>query len=751
MKKAERMDRYTYTMGLNSWEVAPYRGKDLPKIVMNDGPCGVRKPLIQDFDNQGDILVSVCMPNPSALAASFDQEAVYENGRLLAEDCLSKNVHILLAPGVNIKRNALCGRNFEYFSEDPYLSGILGSQYVRGLEENGAGACVKHYCCNNQEFRRKGVSSQVSLRALNEIYLRPFSLVCRYGNPTALMTSYNQVNDEYPGESYYLLQKKLRQEFAFKGMVMSDWCGVYDKAAAIRNGMNLEMPISLRTPEYDESLYRKGGFSEQDLLRRDKEYFRAVKKFYAPRPKADYDMDAIHEKAVGIAEETMILIKNKRDYLPFKASEKILVIGYLASHSRFVGGGSGWVNAYKKESVLDVFDRFKVAYDFIEGYDRSHLLLNEEDLKDKVGKYDKVLLFLGQFDEDESEGWDRKGIDLSLPQKETVKLVRKVLGKFAAVVITGSVVNLKEVYASSQAAMISYLAGEGQSEAIYRNLYGLHNPCGRLPETWISSLHQHPLYRAYLKYDPYYTFYREDIFVGYRYYDLHARGFLLPFGYGLSYSSFAYADFRVVRKRKEVICSLKVKNVSEVAGSDVVQVYASLPDSNIYRPVKELKGFAKVHLLPNEEKTVKIVIPLDDLASYCEEADAMIVERGNYRFLFAKNAREILHVSSPVSVPGKTFDVHRTPKRIPDKRAEKKFRYDTPVPCAFASPVFEKSLREFGCTDEDIALLHERHWLVLSDINYAIHKLDFVELDEVIARLNEGEERKAIPEFRARP
>ena len=226
---------------------------------------------------------------------------------------------------------------------------------------------------------------------------------------------------------------------------------------------------------------------------------------------------------------------------------------------------------------------------------------------------------------------------------------------------------------------------------------------------------------------------------------------MLPFGYGLSYSSFAYADFRVVRKRKEVICSLKVKNVSEVAGSDVVQVYASLPDSNIYRPVKELKGFAKVHLLPNEEKTVKIVIPLDDLASYCEEADAMIVERGNYRFLFAKNAREILHVSSPVSVPGKSFDVHRTPKRIPDKRAEKKFSYYTPVPCAFASPVFEKSLREFGCTDEDIALLHERHWLVLSDINYAIHKLDFVELDEVIARLNEGEERKAIPEFRARP
>lgn len=744
------MERYAYTMGLNSWEVSPYKGKDLPKIVMNDGPCGVRKPTAQDFDNQGDILVSVCMPNPSALAASFDRETVYSNGRLLAEDCLSKNVHILLAPGVNIKRNALCGRNFEYFSEDPFLSGILGSQYVRGLEENGAGACVKHYCCNNQEFRRKGVSSQVSLRALNEIYLRPFSFVCKYAEPTAVMTSYNQVNEEYPGESYYLLQKKLRTEFSFKGMVMSDWCGVSNKADAIRNGMNLEMPISLRTPEYVESLYRKGEFSEQDLLRRDREFYQAVKKFYAPRPNAEQDMDAAHEKAVDIAQETMILVKNRRNYLPLKADEKILIVGHLASHTRFVGGGSGWVNAYKKESYLDIMDRFGIDYDFLEGYDRTHLLLTKEDLQNKIGKYDKVLLFLGQYDEDESEGWDRKGIDLSSPQIETMKMIREILGKFASIVITGSVVNLKEVYRCSEAVMISYLAGEGQSEAIYRNLYGIHNPCGRLPETWISSLRQNLLYREYFRYNPFFTFYHEDIFVGYRYYDLHSRGFMLPFGFGFGYSEFSYTDFRVVKRRKEVICSVKVKNISSVAGSEIIQIYSSLPDSNIYRPVKELKGFAKVHLLPNEEKVVEISVSVDDLASYCEEADKMMVERGRYRFLFAKNARDILHVSDDISIVGKTFDIHRKPKKLSEKKGMARFDYSTPIPCAFETPVFEKMLREYGCTDDDIALLRERHWLVLSDINYAIHKLDFTELDEIISELNKSEERKRIPEYKAR-
>ena len=750
MKKSERLDRYRYTMGLNAWEVSSYLDRDSRRIVMNDGPCGVRKPSGQDFGWQTDIMVSVCMPNPSALAASFDEELTYLNGTFLAADCISKGVDILLAPGINIKRHALCGRNFEYFSEDPYLAGILAAAYVRGLEDNGIGACVKHYCCNNQEYYRQTVSSELSLRALNEIYLRPFELVCKLSEPTAVMTSYNKVNDIYPSESHYLLGKKLRGEFGFKGMVMSDWCALRDKGKSVECGINLEMPLSGRTPEYMERLYEKGEINLDELKKRDEEFAVAVKKFYSPKQSKPYDMDEVHEEAVKIAQSTMTLIKNDNKYLPLNHDDKLLVIGYFAKNPRLVGLGSGWVNAYKKESFLEVLDGVGADYDYIEGFNESGLSVTRDALLSHKGKGAKVLLFLGQFDGEDSESRDRKEIELICGQNELATLVKDVFGDFATVLTVGSVVNVENVYNCSSAMLITYLAGEGQSKAIYNNIFGLNNPSGRLPETWISSLKQNPLYGEYKKYNPFYTYYDEDVYVGYRYYDLNkTHGFMLPFGYGMSYSEFEYSDFNVGISDEKIVCSLTVKNKSQTDGSDVIQIYSSLPNSNIYRPVKELKGFKKVFVKTGESKTVQVIIEKSALESYNVERDAMLVEEGNYIFHFAKNTADIFYSSEPTFVSGEKFAIHNNPDKLMRKQPDKKFKYETPVGCAVAVPEFSKYLRSTGISDGQFNRIMSCKAVPLSEITYMCpDKIDFFALDELIEILNGTSYKDDVPTYK---
>lgn len=745
MNKKERMERYIYTMGLNSWEISPYKGRTKRKIVLNDGPCGVRKPISQGFTSQDNILTSVCLPNPSALAASFDCDLVYKNGTYLAKDCLSKGVDILLAPGINIKRNVLCGRNFEYFSEDPFLNGVLGASYVKGLEDNGVGACIKHYCANNQEFFRRGGSSQLSLRALNEIYLEPFRYVCKTANPTAIMTSYNKVNDELPGESYYLLQTKLRNEFNYKGLIMSDWCAVEDKSKAIKNGLNLEMPISLRTSEYVEYLYQKGLFSESDLIKRDDEFYQAIKKFYRHEECIDYDFEAVHNEAINIAQETMVLVKNKHQYLPFNSGDKVLIIGYFAQNMRYVGGGSGWVNAYKKENFITILDEEKINYHFIPGFEREKVLLTKEELS-KYHDY-KVLLFLGQYDEDESEGRDRKTISLHQEQDEVLKIVSEVFKKFAVIVTTGSVINLKKVYTLASSVMISYLAGEGQSKALYNNIFGNHNPCGRLPETWISNLSQHPLYKSYLKYNPFYSYYDEDIFVGYRYYSQRKKGFMLPFGYGISYSKFSYSNFKIRKLSNHIKVTLSIYNLSSYDGNDIVQVYISMPKSSIYRPIRELKAFKKVYVKAHQSVSISILIPDDDLKVYHISTDRMEIENGEYIVEICSDSTNVIKSFSPIYVRGTIFEENKQIPKLNRKKVKAKFTFLTPVGCALKTPVFKEYLRNCGYNEQELQRLDDMQWTVLADLHYSFNKPTFFQLEELIDILNHTSKRKQIPLF----
>ena len=691
MDKKERYERYKYLTGLNAWEIASYQDPS-NVVVLNDGPSGLRKPLKNGFTEQQDVIETVCMPTPSALAASFNKDACYETGELIAKECLHHHTDILLAPGINIKRFVLCGRNFEYFSEDPFLAGILAASYVNGLEENGVGTCVKHYACNSQEHGRTINSSEISLRALNEIYLRVFKYTLAHSNPTSIMTSYNRINEVYVNESRYLIQDKLRKEFRFKGLIMSDWCAVSNKGVTFKTGLNIEMPLARMSYDMMDRGYGVD-FNDEDLIDRDEELNETLKKFKVKKTLESLNLDELHGQAVSVANQTMVLVKNENKYLPLSEEDDVLVLGYFANHARFVGKGSGWVNAYKHVTFLDVLNEKGTKYHFVECFDEEKTTVTLEELQALKGKYSKVLLFLGQYQHDESEGVDRETIDLRPQQIEVLKMVKEVFEEFASVLVTGSVVNVKEVYENSNGMLITYLAGEGQSEAIYNNVFGLSNPSGRLPETWIYSLDQNPINLEYKRRDIYHTYYHDDIFVGYRYYDMHDNGFILPFGYGLSYSEFKYSNFKYEVEGSKLLVSLDIENVSDLDGYDVVQVYVGKNESNIYRPIKELKGFTKEFVKAHEVKKCVVEVNIEDLSSYRYATDAFELEDGKYEVYVALNTNNVID-SSVINLSGVVFEEDKEPQKLVEKQIPNVYTLDSAAGLLFENELFKQYVRD---------------------------------------------------------
>lgn len=691
MDKNERFNRYKYLTGLSAWEIASYRDPS-NVIVLNDGPSGLRKPLKNGFTEQNDVIQTVCMPTPSALAASFDKDACYETGELIAKECLHHKTNVLLAPGINIKRYVMCGRNFEYFSEDPYLTGALAAEYVNGLEDNNVGACVKHYACNSQEHGRTVNSSEISLRALNEIYLRAFKYTLKYSSPSSIMTSYNRINGVYVNESEYLLQKKLRGEFGFNGLIMSDWCAVSNKGVTFRTGLNIEMPLAKMSYDFMDRGYKKT-FDDQDLIKLDNEIYQTISKFKNTKQLEKLDLDKLHSQAVNVANKTVVLVKNDSNYLPIKKHERILVLGYFANHARFVGKGSGWVNAYKNTTFLDVLDSGNIPYDFLECYDEDSVTTTIDELLKYQNKYDKVLLFLGQYQSDESEGIDRSTIELRSQQIEVIKMVKEVFDTFASVLVSGSVVNVKDVYSLSSSMVITYLAGEGQSEAIYNNLFGYHNPSGRLPETWISSLDQNPINKEYARRDIYHTYYHDDIYVGYRYYDLHNNGFILPFGYGLSYSKFNYSNFVYSATDDKINVSLSITNESNIDGEDVIQIYVGKKASNIYRPIKELKAFKKAFVKAGATERISIEVDIDDMKSYRDSTDSFELEDGQYEIYVALNTNLVIN-EEKIRLNGINFEEKLMPEQLEPKEIPTKYTLDTPAGILFENDAFKRYVLE---------------------------------------------------------
>lgn len=737
MDKKERYLRYKYSMGLSAWDIGSFKDQSFT-IVVNDGPNGLRKPSIDDFYHQDGVIQTVCLPSISALACSFDKNACYEDGYVLAQECISNGTNILLAPGVNIKHNVFCGRNFEYFSEDPYHAGILAASYINGLEDHGVGTCIKHFAVNSQEHARLINSMEVSLRALNEIYLRNFKYAFKYSSPTSIMTSYNKVNSEYVNESKYLIQDKIRKEYNYKGFICSDWGAVSNKGLGIATGLNVEMPISNRTNEFLDRSYNSV-FTDEDLIKRDEELYEAIKKF-KNRPVIDvFDLDKAHKKAVDLANGTVVLAKNDNGYLPLKKTERVLVLGDYALNPYFVGQGSGWVNAYKNVSFVDVLKENGIDYVCERCFDyvTNDVLVTKEDLLKYKGKFDKVILFLGRTSHEDTEGSDRKTLSLSSNQLEVFSMVKEIFSDFMSVIVTGSVVSLKDIYNSSNAVMISYLSGEGQAESLFNNLYGLYNPSGKLCETWIDSIDQNPFMERFLERNDYYTYCDDDIFVGYRYYDMHKNGFILPFGFGLSYSKFDIKlnGFEVVDGKINV--SLSVSNVGEFDGSEVVEIFVGKKDSSIYRPVKELKGFEKVFVKANETKDVVVTLNIDDLTSYREEDDSFALEEGKYQVYVCKNADEIVD-EFEVSLDGEKFEAHSKPTELVRKEIKKDYDYDTPGGALFYNQDFKDFIVKNNINLK-LDNFEEEFWTIdsspLRDIIYRLG-MSFEQLADMIDYLN---------------
>lgn len=694
MEKEERFAYYTASQGLDAWHITTVKDPTLI-VSMNDGPCGVRKPALQDFNDQSRIMKATCFPSPSALAASWDEDICYRNGSLLAMDCRQKGVDILLAPGVNIKRSPLCGRNFEYFSEDPLLAGILAGNYIKGLEEHGVGACVKHFCCNNKEWARCIYSVEVSDRALNEIYLTPFKYAIEVGNPTALMTCYNKVNGEYVGESVFFIQEKLRGEYGYKGLIVSDWNAVSDKGAAIKAGENAEMPISSRSYEYIDSLYEEGRFSEDDLKRNDMIAHEAVKKFKDRGEKqTPYDIQSAHEKVSELAAATCVLVKNEKGYFPLNKEEKTLFIGYSPAANHFVGQGSAFVDAYVNEPLMSVLHKEGCDVEYVRGFDENHrLTTSKEELLLYKGKVKKVVICLGSLPMDESEGRDRKSIELPDEQKQVFAWAKEIFDDVSLLIVSGSVWNIKEMYENAEAAMICYLAGEGQGRAIYENLYGIHNPSGHLPECWISDCGQFEGNASLSVPHTYFVYYDEDIYVGYRHYlQNEGKGFVLPFGLGLSYSHFKQSLCEICDEGENIVFLVEVENESDIPGSALVQIYSSMDRSGVYRPKRELKLFKQVTLKGKEKKTLRLYLPKARLTIYSEELGRFALEEGVYRFELCSDAFAVIE-SKSLAIKGERLPVQQNPRELQRKTPNAAFDLDTP--CGAFASCGEKIFWEF--------------------------------------------------------
>lgn len=632
--------------GSDFWHTVAIPESGVPAMMMSDGPHGLRKQS-EDADHLGihDSVVAVCFPSAGCVASSFDKDLVHRMGSLLGEECRAEGVQILLGPAMNIKRSPLCGRNFEYYSEDPYLTGELASAFIEGAQYHGIGCCAKHYLANNQENGRMTVSANIDERALREIYLKAFRSVMD-ARPRAIMSSYNKVNGEYVGESYRFLTGILRDEWGFDGIVISDWYAVTDRAKTLMAGLDLEMPGGALTGGDKIERALNDGFIDKATVERSASKIAGLARELSIERTADYDKKLHHAKAVEMAEQSAVLLKNE-GILPLKTNEKVLLVGDFANKPRFQGGGSSHINSYKIESVVDNLQDIQADY-YPCDYEKADIYTVINELNIRVGEYDKVIVFAGLPDAYESEGYDRADIDLPLKQNTVIEAVAKMHSNVAIVLFNGSPISMPWVN-DVKGILEMQLGGEGVGKACARILTGAVNPSGRLAESYPLCIEHSPAYinsRSVKNVD-----YNEGVFVGYRYYATKKIKTLFPFGHGLSYTTFEYSNL-VIKKIGERYCaSVDVKNVGLVDGKEVVQMYIKSPISDIDRPIIELKGFEKVAIASGDTVTVKFELGRDAFAYYSVQDDAWRVDSGLYEICIMKSAEELV-LSGTIQVDG---------------------------------------------------------------------------------------------------
>ena len=635
-------EKAAFLSGKGEWQTRDFERLGIPSIFCSDGPHGIRKQAgAGDHLGLNASLPATCFPTAATIANSWDEELGETLGETLGEEAMAEGVNVLLGPGLNIKRSPLCGRNFEYFSEDPYLAGKMAASYVRGIQSRGVYACPKHFAVNSQELRRMAMNAVIDERTLRELYLTGFEIAVKEGKAKTIMSAYNEVNGVYANENKHLLNDILRDEWGFDGIVITDWGASNDHALGVAAGSNLEMP----NPGLDSAreliaAVESGKIKMEDLDARVDELLDAVLTLHAnAKGKSDeFDKNAHHQIARRAASESAVLLKNEGNTLPLKAGTKVAVIGDFAFVPRYQGAGSSLVNPTKIETISEMISSYDLQ---VVGMSRGYSRNGEEDAVTKkealdiAAKADVVLYFFGLNEDSESEGMDRTHMRIPQNQINLLQELGQVNPNLVGVISAGSAIEMPWHH-YLKAMLHCYLNGQAGAGAVLDILMGKVNPSGKISETIPRRLEDTPAYRYYPSQERT-SEYRESLYVGYRYYDTAKVPVLYPFGFGLSYTSFEYSDIKVTDDK----VSFTIKNTGNCDGAEVAQLYVGLPDAKVFRPEKELKGFAKVYLKAGESKEASIAFDDKTFRYFNVKTNKWEVEDGNYQIMIGASSADI--------------------------------------------------------------------------------------------------------------
>lgn len=672
VKKLSLEQKAAFVSGYDYWhlEEAPELG--LPKINVTDGPHGLRKANHEKKSKGVDLSNSypaTCFPPAATSGCSWDTELLEKQGEALGEECLQHDVSVILGPGTNIKRSPTCGRNFEYFSEDPLLAGKCSAALINGIQSKGIGSSLKHFAVNSQEAFRMIINEVVDDRALRETYLAAFEIAVKESKPWTIMNSYNRINGVYSSENGWLQQEVARGEWGFDGLFVTDWGSSVDRIPGLKNGTDLEMPSSgdyntnliissVESGELDEAVLDERVDAVVDLI---------VKSKPALETKYKYDVEAHHRLAARVAEGAIQLLKNEENILPLKNGQKIAVIGEMAKAPRFQGAGSSVINPTKIDNAVDCLNTLGVDITYAGGYDKTKDEINDDLFKEAVEaakNSDVAVVFAGLTEEFEGEGYDRLNIDMPKSHNALISEIAKVNPNTVVVLAGGSVVAmpwLNEV----KGLLNSGLSGQAGGTAVSNILTGRVNPSGKTTETYPLSLSDNPTFGSYPG-GPVTSEHRESVYIGYRYYDAAKKDVLFPFGFGLSYTEFQYSDLKLfadsIADTDELKVTFKIKNTGSVSGAEVAELYVSDVESTIFRPEKELRAFKKVFLEAGEEKTIELTLDKRAFAFFNVKTDDWFVESGEFQVLVGASSRDI-RLSKAVTVKS------GVEAEIPDYRA----------------------------------------------------------------------------------
>lgn len=650
-------------VGKDYWHSLDIEELGVPSITMSDGPNGLRIQR-ENGDNLGvnQSEIAICFPTGATLANSWDKNLAYIYGKTLGEETKCENINMVLGPAINIKRNPLCGRNFEYFSEDPYLTAVMGNEYVKGVQENDVGVCVKHFAVNNQENRRRTIDVLIDERALREIYLKAFEYIVKNSKPWGVMTAYNKVNGKYCSENKVLIDI-LKKEWGFDGITVTDWGANNERVEGLIAGNELEMPGG-RGNGIEEIINAVNtGKVSEDYLNEIVDRILQIAMKCREREIVDYDKEKHHNIALKIAEESIVLLKNEDKILPLDRNKKIAIIGDMAKNPRYQGAGSSTINLYKLENAYDSLISENIDFEYTKGYERIESE-NDKKLLDEAVEIAKqndiVMLFVGLTENYESEGMDRTSINMPQNQNRLIEEVCKVNKNVIIVLSHGS--NIAMPWKDKVKAIITgYLGGEAGGKAIVNAILGKVNPSGKLAESYPIKLEDVSSYNNFPG-NEVNVAYKESIFVGYRYFDKKNIEVLYPFGYGLSYTEFEYSNLSINKENNKYYIKFKIKNIGNVKGKEIAQIYVRKLDSKIYREDKELKAFEKIDINTGEEKEVELVLDNSSFEYYDKNLKKWNIEDGEYEILVGKSSRDIV-LKEKIDVIGQKDIIENTVSR----------------------------------------------------------------------------------------